>query len=67
MILYFGKFLAGTGAGKGNRTLMASLEGWGFTIKLYPLLRENLPLRIWSAKAFFSKSEDPGDLPFPGK
>ena len=25
------------GAGKGNRTLMASLEGWGFTIKLYPL------------------------------
>ena len=25
------------GAGKGNRTLIASLEGWSFTIKLCPL------------------------------
>ena len=24
------------GAGKGNRTLIASLEGWSFTIKLCP-------------------------------
>ena len=24
------------GAGEGNRTLMTSLEGWGFTIKLHP-------------------------------
>jgi hypothetical protein len=28
------------GAGKGNRTLIASLEGWSFTIKLCPRLRE---------------------------
>ena len=26
-------------AGKGNRTLIASLEGWSFTIKLCPRLR----------------------------
>src|SRR5207302_4599694 len=26
-----------SGAGRGNRTLMASLEDWNFTIKLYPL------------------------------
>ncbi len=25
------------GAGEGNRTLVASLEGWSFTIKLHPL------------------------------
>jgi hypothetical protein len=25
------------GAGRGNRTLIASLEGWCFTTKLYPL------------------------------
>jgi hypothetical protein len=25
------------GAGRGNRTLLASLEGWSFTTKLYPL------------------------------
>gem|GEM_PF-2395655 len=28
----------GNGAGKGNRTLIASLEGWSFTIKLCPRL-----------------------------
>ena len=26
------------GAGEGNRTLMASLEGWSFTTKLHPHL-----------------------------
>ncbi len=25
------------GAGEGNRTLIASLEGWSFTTKLHPL------------------------------
>ena len=29
-----------TGAGNGNRTRMASLEGWNFTIKLCPLASE---------------------------
>jgi hypothetical protein len=28
------------GAGKGNRTLIASLEGWSFTIKLCPRFAE---------------------------
>ena len=31
-------FLAGGGAGRGNRTLLASLEDWNFTTKLYPLI-----------------------------
>ena|GEM_PF-5602865 len=31
---------AGDGAGKGNRTLIASLEGWSFTIKLCPRFAE---------------------------
>ena len=26
----------GIGAGEGNRTLIASLEGWSFTTKLHP-------------------------------
>ena len=26
------------GAGEGNRTLVASLEGWSFTTKLHPLI-----------------------------
>jgi hypothetical protein len=26
----------GYGAGEGNRTLVISLEGWSFTIKLHP-------------------------------
>ena len=30
------------GAGKGNRTLIASLEGWSFTIKLCPRLRASV-------------------------
>lgn len=32
---YF-KELMGIGAGSGNRTRIASLEGWCFTTKLYP-------------------------------
>ncbi len=43
------------GAGKGNRTLMASLEGWGFTIKLYPLLSQNVGVIPPAAKDFFGK------------
>jgi hypothetical protein len=31
---------SGLGAGKGNRTLIASLEGWSFTIKLCPRFAE---------------------------
>ena len=27
------------GAGEGNRTLVTSLEGWGFTTKLHPLIK----------------------------
>ena len=30
------RFEAKTGAGEGNRTLVSSLEGYGFTIKLHP-------------------------------
>jgi hypothetical protein len=29
------------GAGEGNRTLVASLEGWSFTIKLHPQIAGN--------------------------
>jgi hypothetical protein len=32
-------FLEG-GAGRGNRTLLASLEDWNFTTKLYPRIGE---------------------------
>ena len=31
------KWRGENGAGRENRTLMISLEGWSFTIKLYPL------------------------------
>jgi hypothetical protein len=31
------------GAGSGNRTRIASLEGWCFTTKLYPQLGQCLP------------------------
>ena len=36
----------GLGAGRGNRTLLASLEGWSFTTKLYPraLQQKNTPI-----------------------
>ena len=39
------------GAGKGNRTLIASLEGWSFTIKLCPRARK-LPRSSGLAKFF---------------
>jgi hypothetical protein len=42
-------------AGNGNRTRMASLEGWNFTIKLCP--RENTLLwRGRAAKRFFTRA-----------
>jgi hypothetical protein len=42
-------------AGNGNRTRMASLEGWNFTIKLCP--HENtLPWRGRAAKRFFTRA-----------
>ena len=31
-------FFHANGAGEGNRTLIASLEGWSFAIKLHPLI-----------------------------
>jgi hypothetical protein len=37
--LYRKSLMLKRGAGKGNRTLIASLEGWSFTIKLCPRLR----------------------------
>ena len=30
------------GAGEGNRTLVTSLEGWGFTTKLHPQNKDTL-------------------------
>ena len=32
---------SGVGAGSGNRTRIANLEGWSFTTKLYPRLLGN--------------------------
>jgi prepilin-type N-terminal cleavage/methylation domain-containing protein len=45
---------AGVGAGEGNRTLMASLEGWNSTIELHPrhfpsIIMAALALSILSA------------------
>jgi hypothetical protein len=34
-----------SGAGGGNRTRMASLEGWNFTTKLRPLRHQSIPAR----------------------
>ena len=49
------------GAGRGNRTLMISLEGWSFTTKLYPQKQCNSDIEhlAWQAeskkfKIFFS-------------
>ena len=42
-------------AGNGNRTRMASLEGWNFTIKLCPR-RFKLPRHASAAKFFFDNS-----------
>ena len=49
-----------SGAGNGNRTRIASLEGWSFTIKLYPLVKlsggivklslERVKLRLWCGR-----------------
>src|SRR5437016_10807891 len=47
--------LAGSIAGNGNRTRMASLEGWNFTIKLCPR-GIKLPRRGSNANSFFGKS-----------
>ena len=41
------------GAGSGNRTRLASLEGWNFTDKLYPHLRRPCQSRARIAKRFF--------------
>jgi hypothetical protein len=41
------------GAGNGNRTRMASLEGWNFTIKLCPR-ESNLPRHASTAKLFLA-------------
>src|SRR2546425_2411998 len=46
---------AGSIAGNGNRTRMASLEGWNFTIKLCPR-GIKLPRRGSNANSFFGKS-----------
>ena len=50
----------GNGAGNGDRTRIASLEGWSFTIKLYPLVKlsggivklslERVKLRLWCGR-----------------
>jgi hypothetical protein len=41
-------------AGNGNRTRMASLEGWNFTIKLCPQGKEKLPRPFLAAKFFLA-------------
>ena len=51
-ILFFWEIVL-FGAGKGNRTLMASLEGWGFTIKLYPRLQQKCRDHPPSRQGFF--------------
>ena len=45
----------GYGAGEGNRTLIASLEGWSFTTKLHP---HQVPwfYSLWRGKSRNSKS-----------
>src|SRR5581483_10328581 len=48
-----GETLARRRAGKGNRTLIASLEGWSFTIKLCPQKRSQCSRRdgTWQVKS----------------
>ena len=41
------------GAGSGNRTRIASLEGWSFTIKLYPR-NERIMFKSRDKTSFFS-------------
>src|ERR1700736_3942245 len=43
-------------AGNGNRTRMASLEGWNFTIKLCPRAAGKLPRAVKSAKRFLRRA-----------
>ena len=42
------------GAGEGNRTLMASLEGWSFTTKLHPLMAVYVSRLTYPIKMAFS-------------
>ena len=44
-------------AGSGNRTRMASLEDWNFTIKLYPQSAANLPRLTTVLKRVFFNSQ----------
>ena len=41
------------GAGSGNRTRLASLEGWSFTTKLYPRTRGEHARESWVGKVIF--------------
>ena len=44
-------------AGNGNRTRMASLEGWNFTIKLCPRAAVKVPRQPEAAKRFLSTAK----------
>ncbi len=44
-----------SGAGRGNRTLLASLEDWNFTTKLYPRYARNLAGSRDSFKSEFAR------------
>ena len=46
------------GAGEGNRTLMASLEGWSFTTKLHPQSAFLYHVRLQAARPFESPYKD---------
>ena len=48
------------GAGEGNRTLVASLEGWSFTTKLHPLNIFTGYARSLSRNAFLSMKTNLG-------
>ena len=50
--IYLGR--ARESAGNGNRTRMASLEGWNFTIKLCPRVGIKLALPARDAKFFLA-------------
>ncbi len=54
-----------TGAGNGNRTRMASLEGWNFTIKLCPLLRSGVILRNPRLRASIKERAPPSPAVTP--
>jgi hypothetical protein len=46
------------GAGDGNRTRVASLEGWNSTIELHPQLLSTLPAPRWLSILCPQKSSD---------